>query len=236
MTGRNPAKSGPASGGSAAHWYGAVFSRIGGYLPVETILEIAPGYGRWTRYLLGNCERLIGIDLSEECVAASKARFANYPQASFLKNDGMSLSAIENNSVDFVFSFDSMVHVDEHILAGYLQQIALKFTPAGVGFIHHSNFAAVPPGTLNPHRREINMSAEKFAALCAEAGLQCISQETVNWGQPELIDCLSVFTTASSERPAQILRYENSQFMAEADRIRELAPLYHPNVFGPPAA
>ena len=32
-------------------WYGMLLPRIHSFLPAKTILEIAPGYGRWTQFL-----------------------------------------------------------------------------------------------------------------------------------------------------------------------------------------
>ena len=38
-------------GGSEGQWYGSIFPRVQRLLPAPTVLEIAPGYGRWTAYL-----------------------------------------------------------------------------------------------------------------------------------------------------------------------------------------
>lgn len=54
-------------------------------------------------------------------------------------NDGRSLDAVVDGSVDFVFSFDSLVHLEVEVIESYLKQLASKLTPNGVGFIHHSN-------------------------------------------------------------------------------------------------
>jgi cyclopropane fatty-acyl-phospholipid synthase-like methyltransferase len=39
---------------------------------------------------------------------------------------------------DFVFSFDSLVHVESDVIENYLTQLAKKLKPNGIGFIHHS--------------------------------------------------------------------------------------------------
>jgi hypothetical protein len=44
-------------GGSEAQWFWAIHPRIHRFLPCEQILEIAPGFGRWTHYLLSYCNR-----------------------------------------------------------------------------------------------------------------------------------------------------------------------------------
>ena len=39
---------------------GTIFPRIRECLPVGTILEIAPGFGRWTHYLKDYCNAAVG--------------------------------------------------------------------------------------------------------------------------------------------------------------------------------
>jgi SAM-dependent methyltransferase len=215
-------------GGSESQWYGCILSRIGRWLPAPAVLEIAPGYGRWTRFLLKNCTRFTGIDLSAACVNFCQKRFSGHPNAEFHVNDGRSLSKVVDGSIDFVFSFDSLVHVEADIIETYVRQIARKLKPQGVGLIHHSNLGACSPETPNRHMRARSMTAGRFAEFCDSAGLACISQETVNWGQPEFVDCLSMFTAAGSCWERSCRRLENPRFMLEAEMLSALAPLYHP--------
>src|SRR3712207_4763847 len=62
-------------GGAEAQWFGTIYPRVHAFLPVDTILEIAPGYGRWTQYLKDLCSTLIAVDFSDNCIAACKSRF-----------------------------------------------------------------------------------------------------------------------------------------------------------------
>jgi hypothetical protein len=84
-------------------WWGTLYPRLRHYLPARTILEIAPGFGRWTHYLLGHCDRLIGIDLMAGCVEACAERFRDEPKASFHQNDGRSLDDVPDGEVDLAF-------------------------------------------------------------------------------------------------------------------------------------
>src|SRR5579883_55269 len=126
-------------GSPVAQWYGSLYPRVRAFLPAHVALEIAPGYGRWTQFLKESCERLIGVDMQEHCVMHCRERFQDSPSMSFFANDGSSLAMIEDESIDFVFSFDSLVHVEADCLEVYLRQLAHKLTSNGVGFIHHSN-------------------------------------------------------------------------------------------------
>ncbi len=131
-------------GGSETLWRSELLPRIREFLPARTILEIAPGYGRCTQFLKDNCERLILVDLSPKCIEACRRRFASDSHITYHVNDGKSLEMVPERSVDFTFSFDSLVHAEADVLEDYTKQLAAKLTPHGVGFFHHSNMGAYP--------------------------------------------------------------------------------------------
>ncbi len=233
-------------GSSEAQWFGALFPRVHRFLPAGNVLEIAPGYGRWTEYLKSNCERLDIVDLSENCIRACRERFASDRHIYYHVNDGKSLAGIADGSIDFAFSFDSLVHVEVDVIQGYLFELAKKLRPDGVGFFHHSNageyertFTASShlPGILRKslvktqmldrqQGRALSMTAGRFEACATEAGLKCISQELINWDSRRLIDCISIVTPLASRwaRANRVVR--NPDFMKEADSIRRLASVY----------
>src|SRR5215467_3632117 len=212
-----------AWGGPEPQWFGAIFPRIHAFLPTE-ILEIAPGFGRWTQFLKDSCRHLIIVDLSERCIEACKRRFSRDSHIAYHTNDGKSLSFIPDDSIDFVFSFDSLVHAEADVIEAYLRQLATKLKSSGTGFIHHSNLASyvdpltkgLPPGFENKHWRSTSMSAKVFEEYSDAVNLQCISQEEINWGGETLNDVFSVFTRKESNwfRPNRLL--QNPQFMSEA--------------------
>src|SRR5690606_9267209 len=158
-------------GGSEAQWYGSLFPRLHRLLPASSILEIAPGYGRWTRFLLPNCERYLGIDLHASCVEACRNRFSNASHARFASNDGLSLAAAPDASFDVVFSFDSLVHAEIDVLQAYVAEILRKLKPGGTAFIHHSNYAQsqLVEGQ-NDHSRAHSVSASAVADLVSVHG------------------------------------------------------------------
>ncbi len=128
-----------AWGTAEMQWYMTLLPRIHAFLPAPTILEIAPGFGRWTQFLKDRCDRLVVVDLSERCIEACKERFRDDAHITYHVNDGRSLAMVEDHSIDFAFSFDSLVHADASVLQAYLEQLATKLTPDGVAVLHHSN-------------------------------------------------------------------------------------------------
>lgn len=224
-----------AWGGPEAQWFGSIYPRIHAFIPAARVLEIAPGFGRWTQFLKNYCEHLTVVDLTRACIEACKKRFQSDSHITYHVNDGKSLDIIPNKSLDFVFSFDSLVHVEADVIKGYLDQLAKKLSDNGVGFIHHSNigmFVNSETGQLpfeNSHWRAETMTAGLFEEFCDNANLQCMSQELINWGESDesrLIDCFSVFTlkTSSWARPNTII--VNGKFSEEAKYIERLSHGY----------
>jgi SAM-dependent methyltransferase len=224
-------------GGVATQWREMIQPRLRAFLPAGTILEIAPGYGRWTRYLLEHCDRLIGVDLAANCVEACRERFADVEQASFHQNDGHSLEIVSDGEIDLAVSIDSLVHCERDVLESYVNELARTLGPDGVGFIHNSNLAVYhdpETGKLpfpNAGWRGKSMSAELFDRLCANAGLLCIGQETINWLIEPLNDCFSMVTRPGSSFAREPLVVQNPDFMAQAGAIGPAATLYDPEGF-----
>ncbi|MEP7015525.1 MAG: class I SAM-dependent methyltransferase [Verrucomicrobiota bacterium] len=229
-------------GTSAAQWAGAILPRIRDCLRAGTILEIAPGFGRWTHYLRDYCDTLWAVEKSEQCFEACRRRFVNDPRVTVYHNDGRSLSMIPDESIDFVFTFDSLVHVKREVIESYLCELKTKLKIGGKGFFHHSNFGSYTPSARDhlpqsflkllqktkildwEHHRTPSMTADLFRALCAQNGLHCLTQELINWRSRRLIDCFSLFSrTGSGEQVATTITC-NPGFMREATRIRRAIP------------
>lgn len=206
-------------GGSESQWFWGIFPRVHAFLPAQTVLEIATGCGRWTQYLLPLCERFTGVDLVEDCVEACRQRFHGIDKARFYANDGLTLPMVEDGSVDFAFSFDSLVHVDASVIDSYLRELRRVLRPNGVGFIQHSNLGEYERvfGPLrgltkeereermlgpneNDHFRDPGMTAARFRELCEKNGLACVTQELLGGlGQEYRIDSISTFTPKGSK-------------------------------------
>lgn len=234
-----------AWGTSAAEWYCTVLPRIHEFVPTGTILEIGPGHGRWTHFLRTLCKRLIVVDLSSKCIEACKKRFSSDTHIVYHANDGTSLDMIPDQSVDFAFSFDSIVCVEADVIERYVMQISRKLTPTGAGFIHHSNmgdlslllrFLRLCEGLRLRKLKLVqgqdlwrghSMTAGLFREFCRRNGLVCVRQELVPWlGAKFCIDCFSMFTVGNSVLDRQCVPVRNRQLMLEARRARWLSKTY----------
>jgi SAM-dependent methyltransferase len=237
-------------GNAHMQWYGSILPRISAFVPTDTILEVAPGYGRWTAFLKDLCKRLIIVDLSERCIDRCRQRFADCSHISYFVNDGKSLEMVVDGDVDFVFSFDSLVHAEDAVLKAYAAEFAKKLRPNGAAFVHHSNageylnrvkvqrqLSRIPKllgllirlGIFDDvyQWRAKSMTAAKMAMFAQEHNLQCVSQELVTWDTRfVLIDCLSTLVRRESRwsRENRVLR--NVGFWREAKRLSDLSRLY----------
>jgi ubiquinone/menaquinone biosynthesis C-methylase UbiE len=236
-------------GTTQALWSFVLLPRIGRFLPAETILEIAPGFGRFTSYLRGYCKHLIAVDMNPKCIEACRQKFG--AEVELHTNDGRSLTMIADNSVDFVFSFDSLVHVDAGDLTAYVSELGRKLKVGGRGFIHHSNLGAYPrlmrftkvvSRTIPSYRvgkwlrqtvlvadcwRAENVTGQRFREMCQKHGLACTGQELVNWeNRSALIDCFSSLMRppTRNEHPPKVI--SNTNFMRQAKEIKQLSALY----------
>ncbi len=243
-------------GGTKALWSFILYPRLTQFLPANAILEIAPGHGRWTQFLKEKCEFLVGVDLAANCVEQCKKRFATEQHMQFCVNDGTSLAMVADNSIDFAFSFDSLVHAEKDVIKEYLKQLALKLRPGGMGFIHHSNlgsygsrvkiyrvWSSLPRwfrSYVLPERvlgrlmstntatwRAPSMTAPLFREYCQQAGLACASQELVSWGRGScLTDAFSIFVKPESRSTNETKVIHNSEFAKNGRHIASLATLY----------
>ena len=57
----------------------------------RTVLEIAPGHGRWSEHIAKVANRLILVDLSPRCIDHCQNRFANDRHIEYHVNDGRHL-------------------------------------------------------------------------------------------------------------------------------------------------
>jgi SAM-dependent methyltransferase len=241
-------------GGPPAQWWGTLYPRLRPFLPAAQLLEIAPGHGRWTQFLLQECDDYVGIDLTPDCVEACKQRFKVSPKASFAVNDGRSLPSVADAWADLVVSFDSLVHADIDVLRDYAAELARVLSRDGVAVLHHSNAGTVrkmldrteplrvrqarlprlvrraltPTGVLDrDHWRARSVTAALVRGSFEATGLHVRSQEIVPWGGARLLlDCITVVTRPGSRWDRPYRQVVNRRFMAEAASVRAAASVY----------
>lgn len=190
----------------------------------SAVLELAPGVGRNTALLLPLVEaardgaggEIHLVEYNGTALEECRRRFAGYAgpaRLSYYRNDGTTLASADDGrrvpdaAISFVYSWDSMVHFDREVIRAYVAEFARVLRPGGTGFVHHSNYAALPEAGRsaatataaaaadfheNPQWRS-DMSGALFRRFCEDAGLECCEQALIPWGGVEDIDCISLF-------------------------------------------
>lgn len=231
-------------GGSRAIWHGVIYPRLMDFLPPVRspghVLEIAPGFGRWTQHLLPLSKRMTLVDLTPRCIEACRARFGRggllRSKITYAVNDGRTLPMVGPSSVDLAFSWDSLVHVEDDVMHDYAKELSRVLRPGGVAMLHHSNLAAyidAASGELLTHEhhwRARSMSAAKMREHASSSGLEVVVQELRTMGTTKdeaMIDCISLLRrpvgTPSDRAPLII---ENTSFWREMQAVGRAARAY----------
>jgi len=185
----------------------------------SVVLEIAPGHGRWSGHIARQAKRAILVDVSGRCIRHCRRRLRPFHNVAYIVNDGRSLEGVQSSSVDFVFSYDSFVHMEADVVSSYLCEMRRVLKKGGKALIHHSGrrHSALwlwrflePLGKIGrmlymvPSMGRIghndgwrsNLSRELFAQMAKESGLRVASQSD-SWGGGKsncrlFSDCISV--------------------------------------------
>lgn len=187
-----------AWGDSRFRWAATLLPRIQHFLPASTILEIACGRGRWSQYLMDRCDRIVLQDISDTCVDHCRRRFTGRDHVDFLLGRGSDLPGIAEDSIDFIFSFDSLVHADRTVMEGYLAEIGRVLKPGGAAFLHHSNLAGIrAEAVARRHLRDPTVSARDLLGVLPRHGLACEICELIPWDADQAAagQCTDALTT-----------------------------------------
>lgn len=105
--------------------------------PNTTVVEIGPGGGRWTRYML-IANQIYAVDYHQELLSELKSNF-DAPNITFVKNNGDDFPSIQVGSIDFLFSFGAFVHLDVDIIDRYLRNMKPLLRHKSNVVIHYSD-------------------------------------------------------------------------------------------------
>jgi SAM-dependent methyltransferase len=118
--------------------------------PDTCVLEIAPGHGRWSEILAERCKELTLVDLSPSCIEFCKKRLSSYEHVHYFTTNGKILPGVPDGSIDFLWSFDSFVHMSPEVIQAYLHEANRVLCSGGKAVLHHAgrNNAALWLGFL----------------------------------------------------------------------------------------
>ncbi|MBY0563502.1 MAG: class I SAM-dependent methyltransferase [Hyphomonadaceae bacterium] len=140
----------------------------------KVLLEIGPGGGRWTRYLIDNCKTLYAVDYHRELLDVLHENF-NHPHIVDIVNSGCDFPGVPAKEVDFLFTFGVFVHLDLDIIEQYLENMRAILKPDARVFIQYSD-KTKPEGKANPGF-SVNTPAV-MRGLVKEKGYTILEEDT----------------------------------------------------------
>lgn len=99
--------------------------------PSTTVVDIGCGLGRMDEFVAPRVRKLIGFDVSGLMVKKARARLGQIGNLEFHENDGCRLSAIEDGTVDLVFSHIVFQHVPREVMYAYFDEARRALRPGG---------------------------------------------------------------------------------------------------------
>jgi SAM-dependent methyltransferase len=213
-------------GNTRALWEYTLYPRLARYLPAGVAVEIGAGHGRISKYLLPLCHRRLHLlDIMPGCIDACARLFADEPKVVTTLTDGHSLRDVDDESVDLIVCFYSLVHADAETIAAYAREFRRVLRPDGVVFLHHSNAGIYYQQDQARHDarmrllnayRDITMTAAGMRRIAKDHGLRCIRQECVNWDVKEVLsDCFSTIVRTGAKWQGQAGEILNPGFRRE---------------------
>jgi ubiquinone/menaquinone biosynthesis C-methylase UbiE len=140
----------------------------------STILEIGPGAGRWTEVLQTIAQKLIIADISEKCLKICRERFQNCSNIEYRLIGEQGLNFIDDNSIDYVWSYDVFVHINPTDTEKYLIDLQRILKPEGIAVIHHPGSYVDESEARQSFRSYVNEML--FAHLVTKYGMAMAEQ------------------------------------------------------------
>ena len=161
------------------------------HVPVGSrVLEIGPGAGRWTEYLVPRASRLVLVDVTPKCIELCRQRFQTHGHVEYVVTDGADLGSLTPGSIDRIWCWDVFIHVQVQDQERYLRRFAAVLAPGGAGLVLH---------TVAPYARGWRsvVTSAQMAQMCRAQGLAVVRQFNTwgdgRWTTPTPRDLITVF-------------------------------------------
>jgi len=108
--------------------------------PEDRVLEIGCGIGRITRCLAARADTVVALDVSDEMLRRARELNPSLTNVDWFQGDGVSLSGIDDGSIDACLSVVVLQHVpDPGITLGYVRELGRVLRPGGWAALQVSN-------------------------------------------------------------------------------------------------
>lgn len=141
----------------------------------RTGLEIGPGGGRWTRYLLG-FDTLYAVDVHQELLDELRRTIAARNVVT-IRNSGTDFPGVPDGSVDYVLSFGVFVHLDRPLIEDYLANLGRILRPGADVVLQYADQTKV---MARNNRAFADNDPERMRAMVTAAGFTIREEDTTS--------------------------------------------------------
>jgi ubiquinone/menaquinone biosynthesis C-methylase UbiE len=99
--------------------------------PTATALELGPGVGRVARWVAPHCRHLVLVDVSRGMLRRARANLSQFSNVRYVATAGNNLAAIDSRSIDLVYSFLVLQHIEREDVIRYFAEISRILRPNG---------------------------------------------------------------------------------------------------------
>lgn len=102
----------------------------------DRVLEFGCGIGVFGSSVAAHCRSYLGVDVSRGAIAAATHWSRDQENMSFLVNNGFDLDGVASDSVDFMYSHQTIQHLDKIHAYGFLLEFFRILVPGGTAWLH----------------------------------------------------------------------------------------------------
>ncbi|HEY4280463.1 MAG TPA: class I SAM-dependent methyltransferase [Conexibacter sp.] len=106
------------------------------------VLEIGCGGGKFSAHLRPRTRHLICADISADMLARTRRHVGEGPDVEYVQLSGRDFAGVPDASVDFIYSYDVLLHLQPQNVFSYLRDARRVLRPGGVFMVHAINLAA----------------------------------------------------------------------------------------------
>jgi len=118
------------------------------------------------------------VDYYPELLKELRSRF-HTPNMQFIVNNGTDFPGVPDQSVDYILSVACFVHLEPHLIAGYLKNMTKVLKPGGNVFLTYSDKSKVG-SQINPTFTE--NGPELMRKMLTETGFRIVDEDpTILW-------------------------------------------------------
>jgi len=152
--------------------------------PAHRAVEIGPGGGRWTQYLLG-FQRVYAVDFYQPLLNELESNI-DAPNVELIKNNGVDFPGIPEGDIDYVFSFGTFVHLELDTIDAYLENIARILKPNGNVVIQYSDMGKQ---AARDNAGFADNDPERMRELVERHGYRILGEDLTSFGHSAIVHC-----------------------------------------------